>query len=142
GANGAAAWGSGDDGEEGSAVCPLPPVGGGGGLGGWGGGPALTRYGAVVRSGGALEEGLAPEELREALRDPGARAWLDLESASPEEIAAVGGGLAFPPWPGGAPRTPTRGRPTRRTAGSCSSSPAGASTNPGGPGWARLRGSS
>ena len=57
----------------------------------------MTRYGAAVRSDGELEEGLGPEDLREALRDPNARVWLDLESASPEEIAAAGDCFHFHP---------------------------------------------
>jgi magnesium transporter len=57
----------------------------------------MPRYSAVVRSGGVLEEGLTPDELSQALRDPEARAWLDLEAAPPEEIAALEGCFGFHP---------------------------------------------
>jgi magnesium transporter len=57
----------------------------------------MIQHGAVVRSSGALEEGLGPDELRAALESPGSRAWLDLEGARPEEIAAVGECFGFHP---------------------------------------------
>ena len=49
----------------------------------------MAQFGAVVRPGGALEEGLGPETLRRALEEPGVRGWLDLEASSSEEIGAL-----------------------------------------------------
>jgi magnesium transporter len=57
----------------------------------------MIRHGAVVHASGALEEELDHEGLRAALREPGARAWLDLEGATPDEVAAVGACFGFHP---------------------------------------------
>jgi magnesium transporter len=57
----------------------------------------MIQLGAVVHASGTLQEELGPEELRKALESPGTCAWLDLEGASAEEIAAVGKCFGFHP---------------------------------------------
>jgi magnesium transporter len=57
----------------------------------------MPLHGVVVRAGGSLEEEFGPEELRAALESPDARAWLDLEGATADEIAAVGKCFGFHP---------------------------------------------
>jgi len=57
----------------------------------------MAQFGAIVRPGGALEEGLGPEALRRALEEPGTRGWLDLEAASLDEIGALEGQFGFHP---------------------------------------------
>ncbi len=49
----------------------------------------MAQYGALLRSGEVLEEGLGPEDLRRALDEPDTMAWLDLEGASADEIQAL-----------------------------------------------------
>lgn len=51
----------------------------------------MPHFGAVRRADGVLKEGLGPLEVAEALGEPGAVGWLDLEAASPEEIQALEG---------------------------------------------------
>jgi magnesium transporter len=57
----------------------------------------MAQFGAVVRPGGVLEEGLAAEALRRALGEPGATAWLDLEEAGQDDIGAIEGCFGFHP---------------------------------------------
>lgn len=55
----------------------------------------MAHYGAVLRSGDVLEEGLGPEDIRRALDEPDTVAWLDLEAATAEEIRGLEPSFGF-----------------------------------------------
>jgi magnesium transporter len=57
----------------------------------------MAHYGAVLRSGAILEEGLGPEDIRRALEEPDTVAWLDLEGAAAEEIRGLEKTFGFHP---------------------------------------------
>lgn len=57
----------------------------------------MAAYGAVLRQGVVLEEGLGPVEVARALAEPDAMAWLDLEAGTAEEIQALEGLFGFHP---------------------------------------------
>jgi magnesium transporter len=57
----------------------------------------MAHYGAVLRSGAILEDGLGPEEVRRALEEPDAVAWLDLESSTADEIRGLETSFGFHP---------------------------------------------
>ena len=48
----------------------------------------MAHFGAVRRSTGALEEGLEPRHIAEAISEEGTVGWLDLEAPAPEELHA------------------------------------------------------
>jgi magnesium transporter len=51
----------------------------------------VAHFGAVRRSTGALEEGLEPRQIAEAISEEGAVGWLDLEAPAPDELQALEG---------------------------------------------------
>ena len=57
----------------------------------------MPHFGAVVRSGSALEEGLEPPEIARAIAEAGTRGWLDLEGASAVELQALEQHFGFHP---------------------------------------------
>ncbi len=57
----------------------------------------MAHYGAVLRAGEVLEEGLGPEDIRRALEEPDTVAWLDLEAAPAHEIQALETTFGFHP---------------------------------------------
>jgi len=57
----------------------------------------VGSYGAVLRQGAVLEEGLGPAEVARALAEPDAVGWLDLEAAGAGEIQALEGLFGFHP---------------------------------------------
>jgi magnesium transporter len=57
----------------------------------------VSQFGAVVRAGGALEEGLSAADLAAALREPDTRGWLDLEAPAPAEVQTLETVFGFHP---------------------------------------------
>jgi magnesium transporter len=57
----------------------------------------VPHFGVIRRLSGALEEGLEPRQLAEALREEGTVGWLDLEAPAPEEVGALEALFGFHP---------------------------------------------
>lgn len=55
----------------------------------------MAHYGAVVRPGPLLEEGLEAPALARAIAEPGTMGWLDLEAPTPSEVEALAGHFGF-----------------------------------------------
>ena len=51
----------------------------------------MAHFGAVRRPTGALEEGLEPRHVAEAISEEGTVGWLDLEAPAPDELHALEG---------------------------------------------------
>jgi len=57
----------------------------------------MVNFGAVRRPSGALEEGLEPAQVAEALGDAGTVGWIDFLDAAPDELHALEGLFGFHP---------------------------------------------
>lgn len=57
----------------------------------------MAHFGVVRRPSGALEEGLEPRQIVEALGAQGTVGWLDLEAATPDELHGLEGFFGFHP---------------------------------------------